>query len=117
MANRIIERIYTLDLPVGKEKIPIAFIGKYQFEENQLFLKTKDVFGASFFEWDNGNPYRMNLLFKTVGENNFEVVLPDENNQLLMKSKEMPCWPYNGSVAYMEDVVVVKLSEENELKK
>ncbi len=111
MANRIIERIYTLDLPVGKEKIPIAFIGKYQFEENQLFMKTKDVFGASFFEWDNGNPHRMNLIFKTVGENHFQVVIPDENNRLIEKSMKMPDWPYKESVEYMDGVVVVKLSE------
>lgn len=117
MANRIIERIYSLELPVENEKIPIAFIGKYQFEENQLFMKTKDVFGASFFEWDNGNPYRMNLIFNTVGENHFQVVIPNENNGLIEKSMDMPDWPYKGSVVYRDGVVVVKLSEENQLKK
>ena len=113
ISNRIIERIYSLDPPIKSNKIDISFIGKYQHNENSLFIKTGDVFGASFYEWGNGNPYRINTFIKTLGENRFQIIIPDDKNGLLKYSEEMPIWPQKGSVALYNGVVIVKLSEKN----
>jgi hypothetical protein len=108
MANRIVERIYQLDLPITNQKIPVAFIGYYNHEENKLFLKSNDVFGASFFGWDNGNPYRMLYFFKTLGINELTLVPNKKIDEISDKIKIMPNWPLKGSVALIKDVVVVK---------
>jgi hypothetical protein len=112
MANRIIERIYSLDLPEA-EQIQVAFIGKYDHPGNELFFKTNDIFGASFFYWDNGNPDRMNGLFKSIGINNLRVVPQNIRNKISESVDSMPCWPQKGSVALSGDIVVVKLSDIN----
>jgi hypothetical protein len=110
MANRIIERVYALDLPKGKNQIPIAFVGKHMHQQNNLFFKS-DVFGASFFEWDNGNPERMKDFFKTIGVNNLEVVPKNQLNKYYGFLDTIPSWPQKGSINLVDSVVVVKLSK------
>jgi len=110
IANRIIERIYALDLPEDKDKITVAFVGLYQHSPNELFLKS-DIFGASFFEWDFGHPDRMNYLFKTIGISNLSVVPKISADKIGESILAVPVWPNKGSVFLMNDTVVVKLSE------
>jgi hypothetical protein len=111
MANRIIERIYSLDLPVGEESLTVAFVGKYQHPSNALFLSS-NVFGASFFSWDNGNPSRMNFFFKTIGISNIKTVPKITTEKIGERVRGVPCWPNKGSVFLINDTVVVKLSNE-----
>jgi hypothetical protein len=111
MANRIIERIYQLDLPDNKDQISVAFIGGYKFQKNELFLDTNDPFGASFFSWDNGTPHRMNALFKSIGIDNLIVTPKEQIRKISDTIDQMPCWPRKGSVALSGEIVVVKLSE------
>jgi hypothetical protein len=110
MANRIIERIYSLDLPKS-DQIQVAFIGKYDHPGNELFFKTNDIFGTSFFYWDNGHPDRINALFKTAGINNLRVVSQNVREKISESVTSMPCWPRKGSVALRGNIVVVKLSD------
>ncbi|MCF8360271.1 MAG: glucosyltransferase domain-containing protein [Prolixibacteraceae bacterium] len=111
MANRIVERIYSLDLPQNQKKIPVAFVGHFNHPDNELFFKT-DVFGASFFGWDNGRPARMLSLIRTLGEDRFKKAPEKKVERLQPEISKMPVWPYKGSVKKIKGVVVVKLSEE-----
>lgn len=112
MANRIYDRICNLDLPDNGQPVKVAFIGKYDREENNLFLKS-DIFGASFFAWDDGNPVRMLFFFKTIGINNISL-FPKEKIKANFADTipKLPCWPYKGSVCLYKNVVIVKLSNE-----
>jgi Glucosyl transferase GtrII len=110
IANRIAERICSLDIDEKLTKIPVAFIGRYQHETNELFL-SDDVFGASFFHWDNGNPYRMVFFMRTLGISNIVVADKEQNDKALKIYPNMPKWPKKGSVINFEDVVIVKLSD------
>jgi hypothetical protein len=112
MGNRIIERIYSLDLPVNANGIPVAFIGKYQHPGNELFLQNADVFGASFFCWADGKPARMNSFFKTLGFNEIKIVILDKNKKNAEEIRSINCWPKKGSVKLVDNIVIVKLSNQ-----
>jgi hypothetical protein len=67
--------------------------------------------GASFFEWDDGNIYRMFSFMRLLGYTNF-VALGDpqyRTNNITLFEK-MPVWPAAGSVIKSKDVYLVKLS-------
>ncbi len=110
MANRIAERIYRLDPTTDNGMIKVAFIGDYQHPENNLFYQS-EVFGASFFYWDAGSPVRKLVLLKTIGINDFVVANKADYTYLSGEISKMPVWPQKGSVAIMDDIVFVKLSE------
>jgi len=110
MANRIIERVYNLDPPVKNGKIQISFVGNYNHPKNELFVQS-DVFGASFFGWDRGNPWRMRDFFRTVGVNELNIVLYENLGFLKEKIEAMPKWPSKGSVKLIDNIVIVKLSD------
>lgn len=111
MAARIAERIMMLDLPGKYTKPKVAFVGHYALQQNTLFIKS-EVLGASFFEWDNGNPPRIKGLFRTMGIEEMELVGPQELMKIKNQIAEMPSWPRKGAVALIGDIVVVKLSED-----
>jgi hypothetical protein len=116
MANRIIERIYSLDLP-EKDPIKIVFIGKYKHPENELFLKTNDAFGSSFFYWGRGEFPRINAVFKTKGITNLKLATSVEQEKIVDSIDSLPSWPKKGSVTIKDGIVVVKLSDQNRIKK
>lgn len=112
MAARIAERIMMLDVPGKYTKPRVAFVGQYARQQNTLFMKS-EVLGASFFEWDNGNPPRIKGLFRTMGMEEMELVEPEEIKTLKRQIAEMPSWPRKGSVALVDGIVVVKLSDDH----
>ncbi len=117
VANRIVERIYYVKNPKENKSIPVVFIGKYNHPQNEFFQRSNwNVFGYSFFEWDNGSQIRINRLIKTLGINDISMVYLDNDSPLHNKSKDLPCWPYKGSVVLVGDTVIVKLSEPYNLK-
>lgn len=67
--------------------------------------------GASFFEWDGGNPWRVAAYMRLLG---FADVRPyDEgaSGRFDADYAQMPVWPAPGSVRRIDDVYLVKLSE------
>jgi hypothetical protein len=110
MANSISERINSLEVNENSSKIPVAFIGRYQYESNELFF-LNDVFGASFFYWDNGNPDRMVLFMRTLGISNIVVADKEQYDKALKICPDMPKWPKKGSVIFFDNFVIVKLSD------
>lgn len=110
MANRIIERVHSLDPHSKNDKIQIAFVGGYQHPSNELFVQS-DVHGASFFGWDGGNPWRIRDFFRTIGVNELNIVQYENLGYLKEKIEAMPAWPAKGSVKLIDNIVIVKLSD------
>jgi len=108
MANRIVERIYALDPPLTGGKIPVAFIGMYRPEANELFYNL-DILGMSFFSIGSLSPGRTIKVFNFIGDPNLELHYAEQDEQAL--NDGMPCWPAKGSVKIINEVVYVKLSE------
>jgi hypothetical protein len=116
MAGRIIERVYQLDLPKETKKIPIAFVGSFKYEENELFIKTRDVFGASYFEWNRGQGCVKNL-YRSMGINEIKLVPANIIQNYSETIDQMPAWPHKNSIILKDDIVIVKLNESRNRKK
>ena len=66
--------------------------------------------GASFFDWDDGNPYRMIAFMRFVGYSNLTVLNPGLRGTFIADYSDMPAWPAAGSVRWRGSVALVKLS-------
>lgn len=110
LADQIGYRI--LDLNLGETPVyPVAFVGKHvQKERNGLFKQ--EVVGYSFFEWDGGNPLRMNHFMKAVG---YDYILPTKEQEAKaarLGATMLPAWPDRGSVTLTDGLIIVNLSDE-----
>ncbi len=114
LANRIYSAVCQI---AGQEDMngrKVAFVGtkRIALAGNPVL---GDVIGHSVFQWDEGGPvgvsHRVCSFFLTLG---LPMMPPSaEEYQLAVEaSRERPSWPDQESVFTMEDVVVVKLSDE-----
>jgi hypothetical protein len=63
--------------------------------------------GKSFFEWDEGNPYRIVDYMRLLGFNNLRVISPDQRRALSPAFDRMAPWPAESSVLNVDDVFLV----------
>jgi len=109
LANRIFNKIY--DLKLGEKlEYPVVFTGRIRQEQTVENIKMETL-GYSFFEWDNGNPFRIYAFLKYLG---YDLKSPNSDQVKigLECQKDMPSWPNDGSVALCDDLLIVKLSEQ-----
>jgi hypothetical protein len=109
LANKIYNKISELKLG-EKNEYPIVFTGRIRQEQIKQNIKMETL-GYSFFEWDNGNPFRIYAFMKYLGYD-----LKSPNNDYLKVAmecqKDMPSWPVDGCMEVCDDILVVKLSEQ-----
>ena len=109
LANKIDDKIQQLNLGEAPN-LPVVFIGKHQQLIDQNIIK-QEVLGFSFFEWDNGNQYRINNFMRSLGHV-YKNPSEDQINKALTDSIKMPKWPLKGSIALKNGLIIVKLSED-----
>ena len=85
------------------------------YEHHQNFrIDKSEVFGGSLFNWDNGSNYRIINLFKYQDIANYKMI---DNKEIYLRIKDsigsMPIWPKKESVKMINNVVVVKLGNNN----
>ena len=68
------------------------------------------MFGASFFGWDQGNVFRVNDLFRLLGTPTLQPFQLSDLPSTAERAASMPSWPTTGSVDWIDDILVVKLS-------
>ncbi|BDQ38463.1 hypothetical protein SYK_28230 [Pseudodesulfovibrio nedwellii] len=68
----------------------------------------RETIGASFFEWDRGNVYRVIYFINTLGEHRFFGRTRDASFVQSKKIEEMPTWPMKGCVEIIDAIVVIK---------
>lgn len=108
-ANAIAYKIEELNLK--KTSSPtIIFTGRISRKQNSRNIKMETL-GASFFEWDNGNPRRILALFKDLGYD-YSLANDDDIKKGMMLQKTMSVWPNKGSIIRNNNIIVVKLSEQ-----
>jgi hypothetical protein len=73
---------------------------------------TLSPIGASFFEWDGGNVYRMLFFMKLLGFSNLAAVEAASMKENTEHFLTMPVWPAAGCVKRVGDVFLVKLSTD-----
>ncbi|MFD2111790.1 glucosyltransferase domain-containing protein [Thiorhodococcus fuscus] len=91
--------------------ITIDFSGAKKFESVYPALPTTTA-GASFFEWDGGNPHRMTSYMNLIGYHRY--VEPDNKTRARMAPhySTMPEWPLEGSIKVVDGVVLIKISDK-----
>jgi hypothetical protein len=92
-------------------------VGSHQPTPSHLMDQHENL-GASFLEWDEGNPGRVIGYLATLGYNPHLVRAPDARRvQLTVIGQMMPSWPAAGSVVVDADTLVVKLGPYTKAQK
>lgn len=118
VGQQLIEKI---DNAVNEAENPetikyLEIIGYYERSATQLIPKV-ETFGASFFEWEEGNPWRVLYFLQTLGFDDLQG-LPMERRILLIEFAEaMPNWPDEKSVQVVGDTVLVKFGPYSNFQK
>jgi hypothetical protein len=106
-ASALSARIDEVGRPVFPDRIPLLVVG-YLKHDPDLALRRVEVFGTSFFEHDEGNPYRIAHYLRLMGVRDLD---PQPITSLIPIAREveaMPRWPLPGSVAVVGGMLVVK---------
>jgi hypothetical protein len=111
LAIRIIDRAYALGLPEGGAALPAEFVGAHALPPSPAFPRvSSSTLGASFFEWDGGNPRRITAFMRSMGLD-LVPVSQGQRTALQPRIAAMPSWPASGSVQLLDGIVVVKFSD------
>ena len=109
LASSIIERINTAKGSVNNpESVKyLEVIGYYENKATPLKPKL-ETFGASFFEWDQGNVHRILLFLQTIGYDDLQAPPSERRGDWIVTANSMPAWPDEGSVLVAGDTVLLK---------
>jgi hypothetical protein len=66
---------------------------------------------SSFFNWDQGNVYRMAAYMRLIGFSNVAALGNSTRIPLTPHFDSMSVWPAQGSVRYENGIYLIKLSE------
>lgn len=115
--KRIAEKIdYTIQTKYPKflttEK-SIYFYGYFPYEYHQKFrLDKSEVFGGSFYSWDNGSNYRLLNFFKEADIAEYTMITKEQFNVVKDSIAKMPIWPNPESIKMIDNTVIVKLGND-----
>lgn len=86
----------------------VEIVGAPNFPETRL-VHRRETFGASFFEWEGGNPHRVASLLRLEG---LRVVAADSASRARVAEKalSMPSWPSPGWVGLDGSTIILKFS-------
>ncbi|MFZ1547779.1 MAG: glucosyltransferase domain-containing protein [Candidatus Nitrotoga sp.] len=111
IAARLLERIEAARMEAGTDQIRyLEVVGYPNIPPTRLKPKS-EVIGASFFEWDQGNVYRILLFINTLESKDWKALPSAEQRALIEVTSIMPSWPSYGSVRVFGDTAVVKFGE------
>lgn len=89
----------------------VDFFGGKKFQTPYPRILSSTI-GQSFFEWDQGNPYRIISFMNLIGYSNLKPLAVDQRANYLAEFSTMAVWPNEGSVKVVGDVTLVRLSQE-----
>jgi hypothetical protein len=114
MAGALSERIARIASSEASERPITLEVFGYQAFQTPFPRINSSTIGASFFEWDQGNPRRIATYMKLIGLPAFvgPPVRLRPSNKLLDEFVLMPSWPAQDSVrAAADGTILVKLSD------
>lgn len=92
------------------EPITVDVYGHLPFSSRYPAPETSTM-SSSFFNWDQGNVYRMMEYMRLIGFTNVYATGNAARIPLTPHFDKMPVWPAEGSVRYQDGIYFVKLSE------
>lgn len=98
---------------IAQSNTPVKYfeVVGYNTIKESLLIKKKDTIGASFFEWDGGNPYRILAFLELYGMPDLDVASIENRSMLLSETKTMPSWPQDGSIAVINETIILKFGD------
>lgn len=107
LANEVLLEVNKLPPLIDDVKsLKIDVVGSKGWPENRLMPK-RETFGASFFEWDGGNRYRVAAFLRLSGLN-VVAATADESAMVTQTAINMPAWPNHGWVVIDQGVLILK---------
>jgi hypothetical protein len=95
-----------------KSKYTIAIVGNRPLNVDIFVpLVPSSTIGASFFFWDFGSTERIAIFLGFLSQAKFSFATPEQMERAFDAAAAMPSWPAPGSIAQIDDVFVIKLSE------
>lgn len=92
----------------------VYFYGYFPYEYHQKFrLQNDEIFGGSYYNWDNGNNYRLNKFFEVADVAEYKMIETKEQyNSIKDSIEKMPVWPDYESVKMINNIIIVKLGKD-----
>jgi uncharacterized membrane protein len=111
LAAEIYQKII-LKLPSDKHlsSYAIDLYGAKFFKSVFPRIQTSTI-GASFFDWDGGNPGRITHFMRLLGYDNVTVLSHEQRQDILSNYDEMSIWPSQQSIRIIGNVILVKMGE------
>ena len=95
----------------------IAVVGEGPVKNDALVRYVpSSTIGASFFQWDGGNPQRIAAFLNFLSSAKFNPASRDQAERALEAAEAMPSWPDRGSIARGDGVIIIKLSKPHSLQ-
>lgn len=91
----------------------VYFYGYFPYEYHQKFrLENSEIFGGSFYNWDNGSNYRLINFFREADIAEYTMITKEKFDQVKDSVTKMPVWPDYESIKLINNTIVVKLGNE-----
>jgi hypothetical protein len=117
LANQIVDRIHVLGGLPESQPTMVDIVGAHSMANSPAIPKIRtSTLGTSFFEWDQGNPWRIAFFMRSMGYD-LRPIAPPQRSALLDRIKAMPSWPANGSVQRIDGIFVVKFSDYSQAQR
>lgn len=111
LASRLIERIDQAKSEArAKDLKYLEVVGYYGRPATRLIPKI-ETFGASFFEWDQGNANRVSWFLQTLGFDKLSALAVKDRAAMVEIAQAMPIWPESGSVKIIGETILIKFGE------
>jgi hypothetical protein len=118
LASQLIGRIEDVRAAAGAQEPKYLEVVGFRERPASLLMPKAETFGASFFEWDMGDAWRIISFLKTLGYYPNVRALPAAQRGLLLEmAGAMPRWPAHGSIALDGDIVIVKFGDYSSTQK
>lgn len=117
VAVNLIKSIEEAKAQAGSEEVKyLEIVGYLKRPSTQLIPKI-ETFGASYFEWDQGNVNRVIFFLQTLGYQGLSALPIDRRGLFVEQANLLPSWPQEGSVVVVQDTVLIKFSSYSILQK
>jgi hypothetical protein len=108
MAGQLAERIAALAGFERQQPRQLILVGQWTHEIGGPAVRV-EAFGGSFFEFDGGNPWRVEHYLRLLGIEGLRGALITHARDDIAEIENLPSWPAIGSVALVRDKLVIKL--------
>ena len=111
LGTQILSRIQELFPKESTFTVAVVGQGPVRKRDPLIPKVPSSTHGASFFRWDGGNRSRVAAFLNFLSNATFNPATDDQMEEAFEVASTMPSWPERGSIARVDGIVLIKLSE------